>query len=281
MKQTLLIELLTEELPPKALEKLSSTFANEIFAALHEQALVNEESVLTPFATPRRLAVSISQVNQVQPDRVLERKGPAVNSALDAEGKPTKALEGFMRSAGVEFSALQRSSDGKAEYFVARIAQKGKALDDYLGAIVAQALKKLPIPKLMRWGDTDHQFVRPVHALTVLHGERVVPLEVLGLHSSNLTRGHRFLAPASLSIAQANDYETVLEQSGNVIPRIAKRRAIIAENLAKHAAALNAVWVGHANFDFAAWLKSNIPAALTNNPPQIRPHILQAIPPER
>lgn len=249
MSQTLLIELLTEELPPKALEKLSSTFADEVFAALREQALLADDSVLTPLATPRRLALSISKVSQQQPDRVIERKGPAVNSALDAAGNPTKALEGFMRSAGVEFAQLQRVSDGKAEYFVARIEQKGKALGDYLTAIISQALKKLPIPKLMRWGDTDHQFVRPVHGLTVLLGEQIIPVEVLGLQSGRVTTGHRFLAPVGLTIATADDYEAQLENDGRVIASIAKRREMIANKLEAQAQLLNAVWVGHANFD--------------------------------
>ena len=144
MKATLLIELLTEELPPKALEKLSTTFANEVFAALKEQALLSENSVCTPYATPRRLALSITEVVQQQPDRIIERKGPAVAAGLDAEGKPTKALEGFMRSAGVTFPQLKSVADGKTEYFVARIEQKGKSLDEYLQDIVIQALKKLP-----------------------------------------------------------------------------------------------------------------------------------------
>src|SRR5512135_1421139 len=161
MKQMLLIELLTEELPPKALEKLSVTFANDLFSALSEQQLAGEDSACTPYASPRRLAVMISNVAAQQADRIVERKGPAVAVGLDAEGKPTKALEGFMRSAGATFEQLQRVQDGKAEYFVARIEQKGKPLDAYLADMVAQALKKLPVPKLMRWGDSEHQFVRP------------------------------------------------------------------------------------------------------------------------
>ena len=107
--------------------------------------------------------MSITEVESQQPDRVIERKGPAVAAGLDAEGKPTKALEGFMRSASVTLAQLQRVGEGKAEYFVARIEQKGKSLDEYLPEIVTQALKKLPVPKLMRWGDSEHQFVRPVH----------------------------------------------------------------------------------------------------------------------
>jgi glycyl-tRNA synthetase beta chain len=249
MNQTLLIELLTEELPPKALEKLSTTFANEIFSALKEQAFTSEESECLPYATPRRLALAITHVAELQADRVIDRKGPAVASGLDAEGKPSKALEGFMRSANVTFEQLQRVSDGKAEYFVAKIEQKGKSLDDSLTDIVAQSLKKLPIPKLMRWGDSDHQFVRPVHALTVLHGSRTILVEVLGLQSGNVTSGHRFMSQDALTIARADDYESVLENEGHVIPSIAKRREIIAVKLDKQAESLNAIWIGHANFD--------------------------------
>jgi glycyl-tRNA synthetase beta chain len=249
MKQTLLIELLTEELPPKALEKLSATFSGEVFGALKEQALAGADSVCTSYATPRRLALSISNVAALQADRIIERKGPAVNAGLDAEGKPSKALEGFMRSANVTFEKLQRASDGKAEYFVAKIEQKGKALDDYLSDIVAQALKKLPVPKLMRWGDLDYQFVRPVHALTVLHGSRIVPVEVLGLQSGNVTRGHRFLSTEPITIAHADKYESTLESEGHVVPSLAKRREIIAVKLEEKSGLLKATWVGHSNFD--------------------------------
>ena len=193
MKQTLLIELLTEELPPKALARLSTVFANEVFTELRGQELAGEDSICTPFATPRRLALTITNVASQQADRVIERKGPAVAAGVDAEGKPSKALEGFMRGAGVTFEQLQRNNDDKTEYFVARIEKKGQSLDVYLADITTQALKKLPIPKLMRWGDSDHQFVRPVHGLVMLHGDRIVPGEVLGLQSGRLTSGHRFL----------------------------------------------------------------------------------------
>ena len=246
MKQTLLIELLTEELPPKTLEKLSASFASEVFAALREQGLAGEDSVLTPYATPRRLALNVTHVAAQQADRVIERKGPAVASGVDAEGKPTKALEGFLRSAGVEFGQLQRSSDGKAEYFVARVEQKGRELEDYLSGIVEQALKKLPITKLMRWGDSEHQFVRPVHALTMLHGSRIIPGEILGLQSGNVTRGHRFLSRENITIKHADDYEATLEQ-GHVIACFSKRREMIAVQLDEHAEEANAIWIGHAN----------------------------------
>ena len=249
MKQTLLIELLTEELPPKVLEKLSTTFANEVFAALKEQALLNDDSACTPYCTPRRLAVSITEVEAQQADRIIERKGPGVAAGLDAEGKPTKALEGFMRSAGVTMAQLQRVGDGKAEYFAARIEQKGKPLEDYLSAIIMQALKKLPVPKLMRWGYLEHQFVRPVHGLTVLHGSSVVPAEVLGLTSGNVTSGHRFLCEERVSIEHADDYEATLARDGRVVASFANRRESIAARLDQLAGENKAIWIGHANFD--------------------------------
>ncbi|MBU0621035.1 MAG: glycine--tRNA ligase subunit beta [Gammaproteobacteria bacterium] len=250
MKQTLLIELLTEELPPKVLEKLSTTFAGEVNNALREQAFLAEASVCTPYCTPRRLALSITEVLKQQPDRIIERKGPAVSAALDAEGKPTKALEGFMRSAGVaSLAQLQRTGDGKAEYFAARIEQKGKALDEYISDIVAQALKKLPVPKLMRWGDSEHQFVRPVHGLVVLHGSRVVPAEVLGLTSGNITSGHRFMCSERVAIENADDYEAVLARDGRVVVSFAQRRDSIVARLDQLAEENGAIWVGHANFD--------------------------------
>jgi glycyl-tRNA synthetase beta chain len=249
MKATLLIELLTEELPPKVLEKLSTTFANEVFAALKEQALLSENSVCTPYATPRRLAISITEVESQQADRVIERKGPAVSAGLDAAGTPTKALEGFMRSANVTLAQLQRLGDGKAEYFIARVEQKGKSLEEHLPEMVAQALKKLPVPKLMRWGDSEHQFVRPVHGFVVLHGRRIVPVDVLGLTSGNVTSGHRFMCGERVTIDNADDYEAILARDGRVIASFARRRESIVARLDDLSEQNAAIWVGHANFD--------------------------------
>ena len=240
MKQTLLIELLTEELPPKALERLSTVFANEVFTELREQELAGEDSISTPFATPRRLALTITNVASQQADRVIERKGPAVAAGVDAQGKPSKALEGFMRGAGVTFEQLQRNNDDKTEYFVARLEKKGQHLDVYLADIIIQALKKLPIPKLMRWGDSDHQFVRPVHGLIMLHGDRIVPGEVLGLQSGRLTSGHRFLHTGEMPVVSANSYEEALLTHGKVIASFEKRRTRIDEHLKAKAHALNA-----------------------------------------
>ncbi|WP_301102400.1 glycine--tRNA ligase subunit beta [Propionivibrio sp.] len=239
MNNSLLIELRTEELPPKSLKALSEAFASGVFAALKEQAFASAHSVCTPYATPRRLAMVLTDIAEQQADRIIEKKGPAVSSGIDTEGKPTRALEGFMRSAGVTFAQLHKIGDGKAESFVARIEMKGETLSTHLANIVAQALKKLPIQKLMRWGDSEHQFVRPVHGLIMLHGERVVAGELLGLLSGNRTRGHRFLSSGEIVVATPEDYSTQLA-AGKVIASFAERRASIAAQLNARAAALNA-----------------------------------------
>jgi glycyl-tRNA synthetase beta chain len=239
MSYSLLIELRTEELPPKSLKSLSEAFANGVFAALKEQAFAGPDSVCTAYATPRRLALQVTGVAGQQPDRLIEKKGPAVASGLDADGKPTRALEGFMRSAGVSFDEIAKVSDGKAEYFVARSEKKGEMLDAHLADIVAHALKKLPIPKLMRWGDSEVQFVRPVHGLIMLHGGRVVPGTVLGLAAGQTTLGHRFMSSGEIVVGDANDYADQLK-AGKVIASFAERRAAIAAQLDAKAAELSA-----------------------------------------
>ncbi|MEF8698812.1 MAG: glycine--tRNA ligase subunit beta [Candidatus Accumulibacter sp. UW26] len=239
MNDTVLIELRCEELPPKSLKALSEAFAESVFTALAAQAWVAADSVCTPYATPRRLALTITGVAARQPDRLLERKGPAVAGALDAAGKPTRALEGFMRAAGVTFAELQKTTDGKGEYFVALREKKGEELAAQLAGIVAQALKKLPIARLMRWGDSEHQFVRPVHSLMLLHGSQVVAGEVLGLASGRTTIGHRFLASGEIVIGHADDYAARLAE-GKVIASFAERRQAIAQQLAAAASQLDA-----------------------------------------
>jgi glycyl-tRNA synthetase beta chain len=239
MNDTVLIELRTEELPPKSLKLLSEAFADTVFSALAAQQFTADDSVCTPYATPRRLAMTITHVAARQPDRVLERKGPAVASGVDGEGRPTRALEGFMRAAGVTFDQLHKTSDGKAEYFVARQAKAGEPLAAHLAEIVAQALKKLPIPKVMRWGDSEHQFVRPVHGLILLHGTSIVPGEVLGLASGRSTLGHRFLASGDIVVDNPAAYAPSL-LAGKVIASFADRRAAIAEQLAAAAGKLGA-----------------------------------------
>jgi glycyl-tRNA synthetase beta chain len=227
MKATLLIELLTEELPPKSLAKLGLSFREQMQKALAEAGFIEAGNAGRWFATPRRLALQFDDCLESQPDRVIEKKGPAVASGVGADGKPTKALEGFMRSAGVEFAQLEKLNDGKADYFVARIKKSGGRIDEFLSAMVEAALKKLPVAKLMRWGAGEAQFVRPVHGLILMHDRRIIHGEVLGLASRNVTRGHRFMSVGVIDIPHAGDYESRLEKEGKVIASFERRREII------------------------------------------------------
>jgi glycyl-tRNA synthetase beta chain len=232
MPDTLLVELLTEELPPRSLQSLGKRFAEGIAKRLLDLGFVEAGAGVTPYSSPRRLAVTVDGVLGHQPEREVERKGPAVASGIGADGKPTKALEGFARSCGVAVEALAKMHDGKAEYFVYRSRKAGESLDAHLAGVVQAAVKDLPIPKLMRWGERDELFVRPVHGLLMLHGARVVPGEVLGLQAGNTTRGHRFSGHGELRIDQALDYARILEARGAVIASFETRRERIAEQLA-------------------------------------------------
>jgi glycyl-tRNA synthetase beta chain len=241
MKATLLIELLTEELPPKSLAKLGLSFREQMQKALAEGGFIDAGNEGRWYATPRRLALQFDDCLESQPDRVIEKKGPAVASGVGADGTPTKALEGFMRSAGVEFAQLEKLSDGKAEYFVARIKKTGERIDMYLPDMMEAALKKLPVAKLMRWGAGEAQFVRPVHGLMLMHGARIIPGKVLDLDSRNVTRGHRFMSVGVIDIPRAENYEAILEKEGRVIASFDKRRAMIIEQLDRAAGQL--VWL--------------------------------------
>ena len=195
---TLLVELLTEELPPKSLPQLGRTFAELLAADLASDGFLQSDSETRWYATPRRLAVSVTKVRETAPDREVLVKGPAVRSALDKEGKPTKALLGFSNKRGVPVDRLERINDGKQDVFAHRDMVRGNQLGPTLDIKVAAALERLPVAKMMRWGDGDAQFVRPVHGLVMLHGTRVVPGTVLGLESGRATRGHRFLGAATI-----------------------------------------------------------------------------------
>jgi len=242
MKAMLLIELLTEELPPKSLAKLGLSFREQMQKALAEAGFIEAGNEGRWFATPRRLALQFDECLESQPDRIIEKKGPAVASGVGADGTPTKALEGFMRSAGVEFAQLEKLNDpgskGGAEYFIARIKKTGGRIDEHLSGMVEAALKKLPVAKLMRWGSSEAQFVRPVHGLMLMHGGRTIAGEVLGLASRNVTRGHRFMSVGVIDIPRAEDYEAIMESQGRVIASFDKRRAIIVEQLDRAAGSL-------------------------------------------
>jgi glycyl-tRNA synthetase beta chain len=225
MNRDLLIEIGTEELPPKALQRLSDAFTDEIVHGLANAGL--ETGEVRAYATPRRLAVLIEDVPAAQPDRDVERKGPSVKAAYDADGNPTRAVEGFARSCGVSVDALEQQETDKGTWLVFRATEKGQPLARLVPAIVDQSLAKLPIPKRMRWGDSDVEFVRPVHWVVMMHGEDVIAGEVLGIASSNKTRGHRFHANRDMVLANAAEYADRLRSEGYVIADFEQRRQAI------------------------------------------------------
>jgi glycyl-tRNA synthetase beta chain len=240
--QTLLVEILTEELPPKALARLSRAFADALTADLTHDDFLEPDSVVRRFSTPRRLAVQITKVREVGPDKPFEQSGPLLKIALDAEGNPTPALLGFARKNGVAVDALEQRDTPKGRAFYYRAIAKGGALAATLAVKVAAALKSLPIPKVMRWGAGDAEFVRPVHGLVMLHGSTVIPGKVLEIESGNTTLGHRFLSTGPVAIAAADDYERVLRDQGSVIASFDARRQQIADAL-EHSAGADAVLV--------------------------------------
>ncbi|MGB0128758.1 MAG: glycine--tRNA ligase subunit beta [Rhodocyclaceae bacterium] len=237
--ETLLVELLTEELPPKALKSLADVFARHVAEGLARAGLCAQEVQHELFATPRRLAVLVPGVLAQAPSRKVREKIMPVTVALDAAGNPSPALLKKLAAKGIPADAVarfERAVDGKSETFFYEMDVAGAALDAVLGDIVAEAVKKLPIPKVMRWGDSEHQFVRPVHGLILLHGSRVVPGSVLGLDSGNVTQGHRFLGQPQIAIAHAEHYAAALETQGKVIAGFDARRARIRRDLEAAAA---------------------------------------------
>ena len=239
MTQTLLIELLTEELPPKALNNLGNHFAQSIAEGLEKAQLIDGTTQYTAYASPRRLAVSVANVKPVQADQHVVHKGVSVAAGMK-DGVPTKALEGFARSCGVEIGSLKIIHDGKQDVYAHEFTQAGQTLAALLGEIINTAIKKLPIPKVMRWGSSTHTFVRPVHGLVALHGADVVPVNVLGLDSGRQTLGHRFLSQGAIIFAQADDYAKQIAEQGKVIASFAERRAAIKAALDKVSGSLNA-----------------------------------------
>jgi glycyl-tRNA synthetase beta chain len=221
---TLLVELLTEELPPKFLRALSEVFGSAVLGDLTKGKFLTEGAVASTFATPRRLAVLIRNVSARSPDMEREIQGPST-------GAPDQAVAGFARKSGVAVEALQKQQMPKGEIYVARVSTSGRALDAVLATAVEDALKRLPVPKLMRWGSGEAQFVRPVHGLVMLHGSRIVPGHVLGAESSNKTLGHRFLSSSAIVLKHADDYERALRDAGKVTVDLAGRRAEIVKQL--------------------------------------------------
>jgi glycyl-tRNA synthetase beta chain len=224
MSSSVLVELLTEELPPKSLKQLGQVFADEIANGLIQHQLTLRDAEWMPFATPRRLAVLVPGVKDKGEDRITEVSGPSLKA-------PPEAVAGFARKQGVEPKDLRPQETPKGPVWVATVGVKGAVLADVLAGVVAAAVKKLPIPKVMRWGAGEAQFVRPVHGLVMMHGKKVVKGSVLGIAASNRTRGHRFMSAGAIAIPLADQYETLLLKKGRVIADFQQRREEIKRQL--------------------------------------------------
>ncbi|MCR1837691.1 glycine--tRNA ligase subunit beta [Pasteurella caecimuris] len=237
--QNFLVEIGTEELPPKALKTLATAFADNVQAELNQAGL--EFDKIEWFAAPRRLAVKVLALATQQPSKEIEKRGPAVSAAFDAEGKPTKAAEGWARGCGITVDQAERLATDKGEWLVYRAKIEGQPTKNLLGDIVANALAKLPIPKPMRWADKTVQFIRPVHTVTMLLGDELIEGEILGVASSRTIRGHRFLGEREFEIQHADQYPQLLREKGSVIADFNERKAEILAKSQEKATALGGV----------------------------------------
>lgn len=230
--QNFLVEIGTEELPPKALKTLATSFADNVEAELNQAGLSFDK--IEWFAAPRRLAVKVLNLATQQPSKEIEKRGPAVSAAFDAEGKPTKAAEGWARGCGITVEQAERIATDKGEWLVHRAKIKGQPTKNLLNDIVANALAKLPIPKPMRWADKTAQFIRPVHTVTMLLGDELIEGEILGVASARTIRGHRFLGEKEFEIQHADQYPQLLRNKGSVVADFNERKAeILAKSQAK------------------------------------------------
>ncbi|MFP1730180.1 glycine--tRNA ligase subunit beta [Lonsdalea quercina] len=223
--KTFLVEIGTEELPPKALRQLAQSFAANFSAELDAAGLTYQ--AVNWFASPRRLALKVTALSASQPDREVEKRGPAISQAFDASGQPTKAAEGWARGCGITVDQAERLTTDKGEWLLFRAQVKGQAAQTLLPGMVSVALGKLPIPKLMRWGNSDVQFVRPVHTVTMLLGDELIPGTVLGIESARTLRGHRFMGEAEFTIDNADHYPEILLERGKVVADYEARKAMI------------------------------------------------------
>ena len=223
----LLVEIGTEELPPQSLRRLGEAFAGKCVAALADVQLLTRPDGFKWYATPRRLAVWIPEVRSAQPDQVVERRGPAVTAAFGDDGQATAAARGFAKSCGVEVEQLDRLKTDKGEWLAYRMQRRGETADALIPQCLGQAVRQLPISKRMRWGDLEAEFVRPVHWLVVMHGERTIPAELLSVQSGASTRGHRFSSVGELPLSHADEYESVLSSEGSVVVDFEARKSRI------------------------------------------------------
>ncbi|WP_409025862.1 glycine--tRNA ligase subunit beta [Gallibacterium anatis] len=239
MTKNFLAEIGTEELPPKALKKLAVAFKDNVEQELTQAGLAFD--AVEWFASPRRLAVKVLGLAEAQPSKEVEKRGPAVAAAFDAEGKPTKAAEGWARGCGISVEQAERLVTDKGEWLVHRAVIEGQPTKNLLLGIISNALAKLPIPKTMRWGDKSEQFVRPVHTVTLLFGDELIEGDILGVASGRTIRGHRFLGEQEFTIENAEQYPEILEKKGSVIADFEQRKAIIRQDAEKAAAKVGGV----------------------------------------
>ncbi|MCC8366937.1 glycine--tRNA ligase subunit beta [Xenorhabdus sp. PB61.4] len=238
-QQTFLVEIGTEELPPKALRSLAESFAANFETELNNANLGHGE--VRWFAAPRRLALKVANLAAAQADREVEKRGPAISQAFDAEGKPTKAAEGWARGCGITVDQAERLVTDKGEWLLYRAQVKGCEAKELLAGMVSSSLAKLPIPKLMRWGDKETQFVRPVHTVTMLLGSEVIEGEILGIKSDRIIRGHRFMGEAEFTIDNAEQYPVILQERGRVIADYETRKTLIKRDAEQAATELGGV----------------------------------------
>ena len=223
-----LFEIGTEELPPKSLLTLSQSLEASVKKQLKEAQLSHGK--VESFATPRRLAILIHKLSTQQPMQAIERKGPSLKATLDRDGNPTKALHGFLKSCGCEYSELTHEETPKGTWLFYHAQKAGKKADQLLLAIIATALKQLPVGKMMRWGDHDYQFVRPVKWTLMMLGSQVIDAEFYGQKTANVSYGHPVMAPEAITLDQPNQYQEKLKEA-KVIPSLTERHQMIESQL--------------------------------------------------
>lgn len=243
IKEDLLLELGTEELPPKALRKLAQALCDNFKSSLDSSAIEYEN--IKWYATPRRLALKVTNISDTQPDKTIVKKGPSVSVAFDADNNPTKVGLAWANSNGITLDQAEREQTPKGEWLIYKCVEKGGKTADLIPTFFAKALANLPIPKMMRWSDKKELFVRPVHTLTMLMGDKLIPGTILGLESSNILQGHRFMGEQFITINNVNEYPEILETKGMVIADYDRRKAMIIDSIEAESKKLN----GQADMD--------------------------------
>ena len=251
--QDFLVEIGTEEMPPKALRSLMEAFGEHLASGVDDARL--DRGDVRAYASPRRLTVLVRALATAQDDRAVEQKGPPIRIAFDDDGKPTAAAEAFAKKCGVAVDELGRAQTDKGEWLVFNTVEKGRSAAELLPEIIERALANLPVPRRMRWGAGDAEFVRPVHWVVLLHGKDVIETSIMGIAAGRETRGHRFHASGPISIATPGNYLETLEAEGYVIADFARRREMIREGVEAAAAQVGGTIVdGESLYDEVASL---------------------------